>query len=231
MKIAELSRRSGAPIPTIKFYIREGMLPRGERTGRNQAAYTDAHVARLELIATLRGAGLSLAVIKQALRAMDATGGDSPDFMAIAVDALAPPRPARDGVVNRETEERAGLLLRAIAHQRGWMVDEDCAAWQGAVHACATILDAWPSAFTEADLDRYAAVAEQMAAFELPETWNPAASRAEALTYVVLGTVLFEPLILALRRLAHVDRGNQLRAERRGERPLDPRAPKSGGGS
>jgi len=214
MKIAELSRRAGVPIPTIKFYIREGMLPRGERTGRNQAAYSEAHVERLGLIGTLQQVGLSLAAIKQALQAMDSTQDDTGDFMAIAVGALAPPSPARDDVADGETEARAEALLRTMARQRDWSIDEECAAWHAAVRACAVVLDAWPSAFTEPDLERYAAVAEQMAAFELPETWNPAASRAEALKYVVLGTVLFEPLILALRRLAHVDRGEKLRARR-----------------
>jgi hypothetical protein len=53
-----------------------------------------------------------------------------------------------------------------------------------------------------------------LAAFELPDTWNPSASPTEALTYVVQGTLLFEPLILALRRLAHVDRGAKLRVRR-----------------
>ncbi|WP_346281659.1 MerR family DNA-binding transcriptional regulator, partial [Pseudonocardia sp.] len=32
MRMAELSARTGVPIPTIKFYLREGLLPPGERT-------------------------------------------------------------------------------------------------------------------------------------------------------------------------------------------------------
>jgi hypothetical protein len=82
------------------------------------------------------------------------------------------------------------------------------------VGAVAGILSAWPEPFTAQGLDRYAALLETMAAFELPDEWDPTASRPDALRYVVLGTVLFEPLILALRRLAHVDRGAKLRARR-----------------
>ena len=55
---------------------------------------------------------------------------------------------------------------------------------------------------------------EGLAAAELPDTWNPAASPSESLIRAVQGTILPEPLILALRRLAHVDRGNKLRARR-----------------
>jgi DNA-binding transcriptional MerR regulator len=213
MKIAELSRRAAVPIPTIKFYIREGMLPRGERTARNQAVYAEAHLERLALIATLQQVGLSLAVIKQALQAMDATPGDDPRFMAIAVGALEPPR---DGVVDAATTAQAEALLRAVVQRRGWDVDPDSPVWEAAVRACAGILNMWPGALSEPGLERYAAVSETVAAFELPEEWNPTVSPAEALKYVVLGTVLFEPLILALRRLAHVDRGNKLRARRTG---------------
>lgn len=211
MKIAELSRRSGAPIPTIKFYIREGMLPRGEPAGRTQAVYAERHIERLALIAALQRAGLSLAVVKQALAAMDTLSGDTPAFMQIAVGALALPHA---GAADPATTARAAALMEAATAQQGWAVDQGSPVWEAAVQACAVILTAWPEPFGEEDLSRYAAVAEAIAAFELPEAWNPTRSPAEALTYVVLGTVLFEPLILALRRLAHVERGNTLRARR-----------------
>jgi len=211
MKIAELSRRAGTPIPTIKFYIREGMLPHGDRIGRTQAAYGEAHLERLALIGTLQRAGLTLAVIKRALHAMDGMTGDTPEFMAIAVGTLASPA---DGAAGPATLERAEHLLRAVVERRGWDVAPGSPVWEATARACAAVLDAWPDALSAPGLDRYAAVAETMAAFELPETWDPVRSPAEALTYVVLGTVLFEPLLLALRRLAHVHRGNTLRARR-----------------
>ena len=44
VRIAELSSRSGTTIPSIKFYLREGLLPAGAATGRNQADYAEAHV-------------------------------------------------------------------------------------------------------------------------------------------------------------------------------------------
>ena len=31
MRIAELSNRSGVPVPTIKYYLREGLLPFGRQ--------------------------------------------------------------------------------------------------------------------------------------------------------------------------------------------------------
>ena len=53
MRISELSSRSGVPVATIKYYLREGLLPAGERTSATQARYGDAHVERLRLVRAL----------------------------------------------------------------------------------------------------------------------------------------------------------------------------------
>ena len=39
MRISELSAQTGVPVPTIKYYLREGLLPEGERSAPTQAAY------------------------------------------------------------------------------------------------------------------------------------------------------------------------------------------------
>src|SRR5215469_5344529 len=72
MRIAELSCDSGVPMPTIKYYLRDGLLPPGELTSRNQAQYDERHVRRLKLIrALLDVAGLSIAGVRDALAAID----------------------------------------------------------------------------------------------------------------------------------------------------------------
>ena len=53
MKISELSERSGVPVATVKFYIREGMLPRGEALSTTRAEYGEEHLTRLRLISAL----------------------------------------------------------------------------------------------------------------------------------------------------------------------------------
>lgn len=52
--------------------------------------------------------------------------------------------------------------------------------------------------------------AKKIAKFEVPDDWSPDSSPEAALRYAMLGTVLFEPLILALRRMAHVARSRTL---------------------
>ena len=46
-KMKELSARSGVPAPVVHFYIQQGLLPQGHKTGRNMAWYTDEHVQRI----------------------------------------------------------------------------------------------------------------------------------------------------------------------------------------
>jgi DNA-binding transcriptional MerR regulator len=52
--ISEVAERTGVPIATIKFYIREGLLPRPRTAGRTVGRYDPAFVTRLELVRELR---------------------------------------------------------------------------------------------------------------------------------------------------------------------------------
>ena len=52
--ISEVAERTGVPIATIKFYIREELLPRPRTAGRTVGRYDSAFVSRLELVRELR---------------------------------------------------------------------------------------------------------------------------------------------------------------------------------
>lgn len=71
MRVAELGRVTGVSIPTIKYYLREGLLPPGRRSGPNQADYGESHVRRIRMIRTLVDVGgLSIASTKDVLAAL-----------------------------------------------------------------------------------------------------------------------------------------------------------------
>ena len=53
MWMSELSSRSGLPVPTIKYYLRERLLQPGEAVGATRARYDDSHVRRLRLVRAL----------------------------------------------------------------------------------------------------------------------------------------------------------------------------------
>jgi DNA-binding transcriptional MerR regulator len=54
MRMGELSEASGVPAPTIKHYLREGLLPEPVKTSRNMAYYPPEFVDRIRLIKRLQ---------------------------------------------------------------------------------------------------------------------------------------------------------------------------------
>ena len=202
MKISELSQTCEIPVPTIKFYIREGLLPAGARTARNQADYGAAHVQRLALIRAMReAAGLSIEVIARVLHAADSA---KEDFVIAAVNALE--RPLQVAVdASSENYAEAERLLLALSKRRGWSITASDGALRDAVKALAVVIGSFTEKHEEG-LEVYADAAERVAELEIPSDWQPDASPDAAVRYAVLGTVLFEPFILALRRMANVAR-------------------------
>lgn len=110
LKMKELERLTGVGRETIRFYIREGLLPEPERPGRNVAWYDEAFVARVRCIKELQEKRyLPLAVIKRIV------AGETPPSLA-EVDAilalegrLAPPAPAG---MTAEPERLASVAKR-----------------------------------------------------------------------------------------------------------------------
>jgi DNA-binding transcriptional MerR regulator len=54
LRMGELAEASGVPTATIKHYLREGLLPGGQKTSRNMAYYPPEHVDRIRLIKQLQ---------------------------------------------------------------------------------------------------------------------------------------------------------------------------------
>ncbi len=68
LRMRELESLTGIGRETIRFYLREGLLPEPERPKRNVALYSDEHVRRLTLIKRLQEERfLPLAMIKAVL--------------------------------------------------------------------------------------------------------------------------------------------------------------------
>jgi DNA-binding transcriptional MerR regulator len=101
MRMRELEERTGVSRETVRFYIREGLLPEPERRGRTSARYDDGHVARLKAIRRLQDERhLPLAVIKALLSTGDAETSVAatvfPDLEADLTARLAQRNKARE---------------------------------------------------------------------------------------------------------------------------------------
>lgn len=192
MRISQLSDRSAVPVPTIKFYLREGLLPPGQRTGTTQAEYDDTHLQRLRLIRALAThAGLSIAGVRELLAAIDDPPGDAHELFGVAHRAVSPPAHAR-------SEERAAM--RRMLEGEGWDLDTVDDSAIDAVAVAYRHLHETGVHFSD-DLTRaYIDAAAQVARAEVVHV--PFGSTPDAIAYIAVGSVLAEPLLLALRRLA-----------------------------
>jgi DNA-binding transcriptional MerR regulator len=191
MRLAELARTTGVSAATIKYYLREGLLHDGELTSPTQAEYDDTHATRLRLIRALVGpAGLSLAQARDVLHAVDSPPASLHDLLGRAHEVVTTPTHA-----DADTGEAEALLTRW-----GWPLGQCDPRVLGGLAAA---LDGARSAgfvLPEAILDSYGDAARRMAGAELSEV--PLDSLEAAVRYVALGTLLAEPVILALRRVA-----------------------------
>ncbi|MDC0718041.1 helix-turn-helix domain-containing protein [Nannocystis bainbridge] len=84
--IGALARRSGVPVKTLRFYSDEGLLPPVGRTHSGYRVYAEDAIVRLDLIRTLREAGLAIAAIK-AILARDMTLAEALRLRLGAVEA------------------------------------------------------------------------------------------------------------------------------------------------
>lgn len=196
MKISELSRRSGVPVATVKFYLREGLLAGGEKSSQTQASYDDSHLARLRLIrAFLEVGGLSVASAKRVLEVMD----DESLPFGVAAGVASTALPAAAGLP--DAAGRGDGDIAALIERRGWTVDRANPGW-GLAARVIEDYDSFGRHDLIATLDVYAAAAESVAAADL-QTVVAADGRDQKTETVVIGTVLGDSLLAGLRRMAH----------------------------
>ncbi len=69
--IGEASRRSGVGIEAIRYYEREGIVPKPERAANNRRQYTPKEVGRLRFLKQCRDLGFSLLDAKALLDLSD----------------------------------------------------------------------------------------------------------------------------------------------------------------
>jgi DNA-binding transcriptional MerR regulator len=201
VRIAELSRVSGVTVPTIKYYLRDGLLPAGELTSRNQAQYDERHVRRLKLIRALVDvAGLSIAGVRDALAAIDSAVDSRHNLLGRVLHGIAAPPALADGDPALAVGDDE---LTELVDGLGWDVKTDDPAWRSAAEAIATIRSLGAGVM----LDRLTGYARAM--HEVAELDLAMAAEVEDLDQlielVVLGTLLGDSLLVALRRLAEAD--------------------------
>ncbi|GGM87506.1 MerR family transcriptional regulator [Dactylosporangium sucinum] len=196
MRIAELSQKTGVPVPTIKYYLREGLLPPGELTSPNQARYDDRHVQRLRLVRVLLDIGrLPIATIRDLLLALDQPDPDVHQVLGEALPSTVSARATNEPGMT----EAARVRIDELVARRGWLVGQNAQARQ----AAAEVLAAFEQVGADvADLlEQYADVAERIAVHDL-QFVGRAPDAEGKLHAAVVGSILGDSLLAALRRMA-----------------------------
>jgi DNA-binding transcriptional MerR regulator len=197
MRISELVSRSGVPLATVKYYIREGILMPGETTSATQARYSEHHLRRLNLIRALTDvAGLPLQKARTVIELIEHPEPSLFETLGKAVAAL-PPYSEEDATDARDYP-RAQAALETI----GQLYDPDYAAVAQFERALAAA-ESVGLPMSDDRLRGYAHSIMQIAEIDLDQV--PTTTVPDAVEYSVLGTALYEPIIVAMRRLAHQD--------------------------
>lgn len=193
MRISELARQSGLPVATIKFYLREGLLPPGAPVSRTQAEYSGAHLERLRLIRALRDiADLPVATVGTVLAAVD-------DEQLPLLDLLGVTQTAVAGSKGSASPTGVALASRLLADLQ-WTLTEDSPL----VDSLARVLDALDGEGEPVDAESLKPWAEAAWAVAEVEMDHIAveAPRAEAAHTVAVGTVIYGELLAQLRLAA-----------------------------
>lgn len=198
MRIAELSRRSGVSPATIKYYLREALLPPGIHTHPNQVDYDDSHVMRLRMIrALIDVGGLSVNGVAQLLAILDSGELSGWESVGKVQYALAS---RRNTVADGPLDEQSRATVDAVLHRRGWQIHDNSPARRALIDVCTTLHELGHDDIIAA-LDDYAEAIQPIAAIDvnLVKDQNGIAGMAEK---VIVGTILGDSLLSALRQLA-----------------------------
>jgi DNA-binding transcriptional MerR regulator len=137
LRISELARKAGMPIPTVKFYLREGLLPPGTPTARNQARYDESHLERLRVIRAMTTVGgLEIGAVRDLLAVLEDPGVTlSTVYESIEeVRVAALPYPVGFGGV-----DSARADIESLADSLGWDDEATRSGRESLVQVLATL--------------------------------------------------------------------------------------------
>lgn len=209
MWISELSARSDLPLATVKFYLREGLLHPGAATGATRAHYDDSHVRRLRLVrALVEVAGLRLDAVRGVLAAVDDESLPLHEVIGTAHLELSKGDPAAPPTTQMRSR------VDAMVRRWRWRVSPD-STHRAALARALDALVALDHPVSDELLDAYAGAMLPLAEHEVSAV--RAVNPERATEMAVIGTLLLEPVLLTIRRLAQENVSSR-RLTKRGRR-------------
>jgi DNA-binding transcriptional MerR regulator len=196
-RISDLASLTGVPVATIKYYLREGLLPAARRITPRLSEYGGEHVRRLALLRVLREVGR--VPVDGLRRLVEATErpGTVHELFAAAADAMAP-RPTEGG----PGRTAARVLADQLVHAAGWTAVRRDAPDRENLAATLEQLAAYDTHPRDpAEIAPYLRLADELARYEIGHL-DEAKDRTGLLEEMVVGQVVFGEVLAILRRLA-----------------------------
>ena len=196
MRISELAVVTGVPVATMKYYVREGLLPPGRAITPRLSEYDEEHVRRLRLLRALREVGgVPVTRLRALVGALEV--GQSPmSLLEQTANALAPVAPT-PGPGRADAREMVGQVL----DEAGWRVRPDGPDRENLAAALEVLAEFTGGPVPGQAIAPYVRAADDLARHEIGHL-DPGRGDAALLQQMVVGQVLFGQVLGALRRLA-----------------------------
>lgn len=194
MQLHELSQRSGVTPASIKYYLREGLLPPGEAVHATRAEYSASHLERLELIQALRRiVGLNIGQISGLVKMAD-DGVPRLDLLA-AVQRVVLDLGNYTTAIGGEAAEATAAVVRL----RGWPDSPSDA--RNALTAHLELMAGLKIPVSATVLEAYSKAMDDVAGIDIAATTAPESTDRLILTAAV-GMHMHSQLLLKLLALA-----------------------------
>ncbi|GAB96767.1 DNA-binding transcriptional MerR regulator [Kineosphaera limosa] len=211
MRLKELAATSETSVASIKYYLREGLLPPGRAVNARLAEYDDSHVRRLMLIAALRGIiGASIEDIAALLRRVDDPDTALFDVLGDAqlLGLGLPPSWAGPAATDRAAGTEPAVVT-ALMEERGW--SGEAHAVRAALSEHVARMQALNIPIAPDLLSVYADAADSVAGRDLGRL-AATESRDEAVLFTAVGVHSFGGLLtrlVAVAQAAYAERSTQ----------------------
>jgi DNA-binding transcriptional MerR regulator len=197
MLVSELAERADVPLATVKYYLREGLLPAGQTTGPRRAEYGQEHLRRLRVLRLLREiGGVPVTSLRQVADALDDDSLPVHDVMTLVADVIT-----AGPSIDADTSSLA--VVDDVLAVVGWDGVRPESMDRLRLAALVSLLNGpGPLGADVEVLSFYAGLADHLARAEVALV-DHATERQELLEQMVTGSVVYGRIFELLRQLGH----------------------------
>ena len=197
MLVSELADRADVPLATVKYYLREGLLPPGETVGPRRAEYDDTHLRRLRVLRALREVGgAPVSALQVIVDGVEDDSRPAHEVLCEISDVLSPP------LLEDPPAPEPSAAVDAAIDGVGWSGVRPDAAARRRLAAVVELGGAELLTVNPEILGYYAHLADELCRTETMLV-DLGKDRQATLEDMVVGEAVFGEILTLLRRLGH----------------------------